>query len=328
MVRAKTAKPAKPRSVAIVVADHLSLFELGIAHEVFSHHCELEGDQPCYDVTICTARRGTVTTDSGLTLHVPTGLQALEHADTVVVVPTDRPGDVPDAVLRALRRAHGRGARLVSLCTGAFVLAEAGLLDGRRVTTHWSECDALKRAFPLVDVEPSVLYIDSGDVLTSAGSAAAVDLCLHIVRQDFGAEVASHIARRLVVPPHRDGDQAQYIDAPMPRLHLDDPFQQTLSWMEANLDQVMTVEDLANRSAMSPRTFSRRFTATVGVTPYQWLLRRRLQLAQRLLETTDLSVESVATRSGFVGAVNLRKHFQRVLHTSPHSYRKAFAAAS
>ncbi|HTW19374.1 MAG TPA: helix-turn-helix domain-containing protein [Mycobacteriales bacterium] len=317
---------APPRTLAILVFDDLSTFEFGIAHAVFGHRCEDHRGPTWYDAVVCAAQRGPVTTDAGLVLHVPNGLRALERADTIVVLPTEPVREAPEAVLRALRRAHERGVRLVSLCSAAFTLAEAGLLDGRRVTTHWAECEQLKRSFPRLDVDPKVLYTDDGDILTSAGSAAGIDLCLSVVRQDFGAEVASHIARDLVVPPHREGGQAQYIEAPMPRPHLDDPFQQTLAWMEANLDQQVTIDDLARRSAMSRRTFIRRFTATVGVTPYQWLLRRRLHFAQRLLETTDLTVDSVAERSGFVSAVNLRKHFSRVLHTSPHAYRRTFAA--
>jgi transcriptional regulator GlxA family with amidase domain len=328
IMRAKTANVSDrpgPPSVAIVVLDGLSTFELGIAYSVFGHLCPSE-PRPRYDVTICTPQPGPVTTDTGLALDVPTGLGVLRRASTIVVVPTEQVDEPPPLLLRSLQQAHGRGARVVSLCTGVFVLAAAGLLDGRQATTHWTECGRLQQSFPDLDVDPQVLYTVADDVLTSAGSAAGIDLCLHVVRTDFGAEVATHVARDLVVPPHRDGGQAQFIDAPMPRPHLDDSFQKTLAWMEANLEQPMTIDELAARSAMSQRTFIRRFTATVGVTPYQWLLRRRLRLAQRLLETTDLPVESVAERSGFVSAVNLRKHFNRVLHTAPHSYRRAFTS--
>ncbi len=227
-------------------------------------------------------------------------------------------------MIHAVRRAHRRGARIVSLCTGAFVLAEAGLLAGRRVTTHWAECGELARRHPDVVVDPDVLYVDDDDVLTSAGSAASIDLCLHVVRKDHGAEVATALARQLVVPPYRDGGQAQYIETPIPPTVETDLFADTIAWVQSNLDEPITVAELAERSAMSRRTFARRFLATTGTSPYQWLLRQRLQLAQRLLETTDLPVELVARRSGMVNAGNLRKHFSRAVLTTPQQYRRTF----
>jgi len=231
---------------------------------------------------------------------------------------------VPAEVLQALRQAHERGARILSLCTGAFVLAAAGLLAGRRATTHWSECAELARQYPDVLVDPAVLYVDDGDIMTSAGSAASIDLCLHVVRQDYGAAVAARLARQLVVPPYRDGGQAQYIDAPLPAIDGADLFTDTLAWMQQHLDLPLTVDDLASRSAMSRRTFARRFCAATGTTPYQWLLRQRLQLAQRLLETSDMPVDSIALRAGFSTAANLRKHFGRRVRTSPQAYRHTF----
>ena len=210
------------------------------------------------------------------------------------------------------------------MCGGAFVLAEAGLLDGRRAATHWAECDELARRYPFVSVDPGVLFVDEGDILTSAGSAAAIDLCLHVVRQDYGSEVATRLARQLVVPPQRDGGQAQYIENPLPVPDSSDMFADTVVWLQAHLDEQVTVEDLAVRAAMSPRTFARRFLVAMGTTPYKWLLRQRVHLAQRLLEISDLSIEAVAEKSGFCTAGNLRKHFSRIVHTSPQAYRHAF----
>jgi transcriptional regulator GlxA family with amidase domain len=204
------------------------------------------------------------------------------------------------------------------------VLAAAGLLDGRAATTHWQECERLASEYPLVQVDPVVLYVDGGDVLTSAGSAACIDLCLHIVRADYGAEVAARLARELVVPPFREGGQAQYIKSPLPLVDPADPFVDMLTWMQAHLDEPITISDLAKRAAMSQRNFARRFVATLGTTPYRWLVRQRLQLAQRLLETTDLSVEAVAQASGFATAANLRGRFLEAIHTTPSAYRRAF----
>jgi AraC family transcriptional activator FtrA len=248
----------------------------------------------------------------------------LQHADTVIVPACSDPDGPPAAVLHALRRAHGRGARVVSLCTGAFVLAAAGLLDGRRATTHWADCGELAARHPSVQVDPDVLFVDDGDVLTSAGSAAAIDLCLHLVRQDRGAEAAARVARDLVVPPYRDGGQAQYIDTPMPPPGATDLFTDTLAWLQEHLADPVTVATLADRSGMSRRTFARQFAATTGTTPYRWLLEQRVRRAQRLLETTDLTIDAVAQRSGLANAANARKHFSRTLHTTPQAYRNAF----
>jgi len=213
---------------------------------------------------------------------------------------------------------------MLSLCGGAFILAEAGLLNGRRAATHWAECDELARRYPELAVDPGVLFVDEGDILTGAGSAAGIDLCLHIVRQDYGSEVATRLARQLVVPPQRDGGQAQYIDVPLPSLDESDLLSETIAWMQCHLDEQLAVEDVAARAAMSPRTFARRFQAATGTTPHRWLQAQRVKLAQRLLETTDLPVEVVAAKSGFSTAGNLRKHFGRTVHTSPQAYRQAF----
>ncbi len=305
--------------------DGVALFELSIACEVFGAQDDLEIDVPWYDLRVC-GPQPSVCTDRGLRIDVPHRLAAAAHADTVVVPPPPESGEYPEELLAVVRRAHDRGARVVSLCTGAFVLAEAGLLDGRRATTHWAECPALRQRYPGVQVDPDVLYVDDGDVLTSAGSAASLDLCLHIVDTDFGAAVAADLARELVVPPHRDGGQAQYIRSPMPDPHTDELFTGTLTWLQEHLDEQVTVTDLARRSAMSRRTFARRFADSTGTTPYRWLLRQRVQLAQRMLESTDESVDSIAVHTGFVTAGNLRKHFARFLDTTPLAYRRTFVA--
>ncbi len=310
--------------MAIVVYEGVTAFELGVACDVFGSAREWTSAVPWYRLSVCGPGPSPVRVDGGFELRAPSDLGTLRRVDTVVVLPTQRLDQVPGEVFESLRRAHARGCRIVSLCTGAFVLAEAGLLDGRRATTHWSECDELARAYPEVAVDPGVLYVDEGDVLTSAGSAAAIDLCLHIVRQDYGTEIATRLARDLVVAPQRDGGQAQFIEAPLPPLEHSHPFADTLSWARQHLSEPLTVNELADRSAMSSRTFARRFVATTGTTPHRWLQHQRVALAQRLLEVSDLSIEAVAARSGFCTAGNLRKHFGRAVHTSPQAYRRAF----
>jgi len=311
------------RSVALLAYDGLSMFEFGVACEVFGVDRSAGFGVPWYRFAVCAATP-SVDVNEGLRIECRHGLDRLRGADTIIVPPTEFPDRVPAAVLEALRSAHRRGARLVSLCTGAFVLAAAGLLDGRRVTTHWAHTEELARRHPEIGVDPGVLYIDDGDILTSAGSAASIDLCLHIVREDYGADIASRLARRMVVPPHRDGGQAQYIDVPIRGVDSTDLFADTLAWLEEHLDQQVSVSELAERAAMSRRTFARRFAAGTGTTPYQWLVRQRLQLARRLLETTDWPIDIVAERSGFVTAANLRKHFGRAVRVSPQAYRATF----
>jgi len=341
-VRDKAAKSSKPRDagcsaprrrsaprrdshdVAIIVYDGFTPFELGVACEVFGDDRWVAPGDPWYRLFICGDTSAPVTADGGFQILVPHGLETLSKVDTVIVSPTYRPGEISESVFEALRQAHGRGCRILSMCGGAFVLAEAGLLDGRRAATHWAECDELARRYPLLSVDPGVLFVDEGDILTSAGSAASIDLCLHVVRQDYGSEVATRLARQLVVPPQRDGGQAQYIEKPLPVLDSSDLFADTVVWVQEHLDEPVTVEDLAIRAAMSPRTFARRFLVATGTTPYQWLVLQRVQLAQRLLEVSDLSIESVAARTGFCTAGNLRKHFSRIVHTSPQAYRHAF----
>jgi transcriptional regulator GlxA family with amidase domain len=321
------ARPATARragqDVAVVVCDGLSLLELGAACDVFGGPYGPAFGVPWYRLAVCGAA-GSVLTDAGFRIEVPHGLEAVAAAGTVVMAPTDLLEEAPAEVLDALRAASARGARILSLCTGAFVLAAAGLLDGRPATTHWSECADLARRHPRVAVDPGVLYVDDGDLLTSAGCAASLDLCLHVVRLDYGSEIATRVARDLVVPPQRDGGQAQFIEAPVPVLDHTNLFADTMAWLQEHLDQAVTIEDLAGRAAMSPRTFARRFLAATGTTPYQWLTRERVRLAQRLLETSDLPVEAVAARSGLATADNLRKHFRRELRTTPQAYRGTF----
>jgi transcriptional regulator GlxA family with amidase domain len=316
------------RTVAIVVCDGVGAFELGVASEIFGSWSAVFG-VPWYRSSVCGITPGPVMVDAGFQILAAHGPERIVSADTVIVLPatpaSDGPaGAVPAGIPEALRLAHGRGSRIVSLCTGAFAVAAAGLLDGRRATTHWTECGQLARQYPKVTVDPGVLFVDEGDILTSAGSAAGIDLCLHVVRQDYGTEIATQLARQLVVPPQRDGGQAQYISAPLPELDSSSLFADTVGWLQEHLDQPITVEDLAARSAMSPRTFARRFVASTGTTPYQWLLRQRIQLAQRLLEMSDLPIDAIANKSGFSTAANLRKHFSRAVHTSPLAYRRAF----
>ncbi len=314
----------KAANVALVIGEGLALFEFGVSNDVFGIDRTAAYGVPWYRLTVCSVGGRTVTSEGGLRIQGATGLRALRDADMVVVPPLARTDAVPNVLLQELRRAQMRGARIVSLCTGAFVLAAAGLLDGRRATTHWEECEQLARDYPLVHVDPNVLYVDCDEVLTSAGSAASIDLCLHIVRRDHGAAIAARLARELVVAPFREGGQAQYIDTPLPELDPADPFLEVLSWAQANLAQQITISDLAKRAAMSKRNFARRFLAALGTTPYRWILHQRLHLAQRMLETSDLPVDAIAQASGFATAANLRARFLDGLDTTPSAYRRSF----
>jgi transcriptional regulator GlxA family with amidase domain len=302
--------------VALVVREVVA-FDLAIPAQVFGREPGL------YEWAVCAPEPGPVPAETGFDVLVPHGLEALRGADTIVVPGIgDGAWPLPPEPLEALRRAKERGARVASICTGAFVLAAAGLLDGRRAATHWRYAALLAREFPAVEVDADVLYVDDGDVLTSAGVAAGIDLCLHIVRKDHGAEAANAIARRIVVAAHRDGGQAQFVERPLPAE--DGGLAATRAWMEERLDEPLTVEAMAGHAACSPRSFARRFRAETGTTPLQWLIGRRVAEAQRLLEGTELPVEEVATRSGFGTAAALRQHFGRALSTSPTAYRRAF----
>ena len=315
-----------PRTVAVVVHAGVTVFELGVACDIFGDEWSATLGIPWYRLLVCGVTAGPVATDSGFQVLPAFGLERVREAGTVIVLPSVAFEQVPAELPGVLRQARARGSRIVSLCTGAFALGAAGLLDGRRATTHWEECALLARRYPAAKVDPDVLFTDEDGILTSAGSAASIDLCLHLVRTDHGTEIATQLARQLVVPPQRDGGQAQYIDAPMPDHDSSGLFAGTLDWLQEHLAEPVTIEDLAVRAAMSPRTFARRFLASTGTTPYRWLLRQRIQLAQRLLETTDLPVDRVARASGFSTAANLRKHFSRAVRTSPQAYRRTFAA--
>ncbi len=313
------------RTIAVLIYDAVNPFELAVATEVFGFE-RPELGVPWYRFLICADKPQPIRTSAGFFLTTPYSLAHVEEADTIII-PGSRPGIVPvsETLLDTLRWSYQRGARIIALCTGTFLLAAAGLLDGRCVTTHWAWAAELAERYPRVQVDPQRLYIDDGQILTSAGTAAAIDLSLHVVRQDYGAEIATAIARRMVVPPHRDGSQAQYIEAPLPSpLDKGEPFGATLEWITAHLHEDLTVEQMAARAVMSPRTFARHFQATLGTTPYQWLLHQRIVLAQRHLETTNETIERVATCCGFSSAATLRLHFQRLLRISPQMYRHAF----
>ncbi len=262
-------------------------------------------------------------------VDTPYGIERLAQADLIIIPGwhdiDDRP---PEALLQALRDAVDRGSRVMSMCTGAFVLAASGLLDGRRATTHWRDAEILARHYPNITVDPDVLYIDDGAVLTSAGTGSGIDLCLHVLRTEQGAGVANAVARRMVVPPHRDGGQAQYIDTPVTEHNRRSDLSEVLAWARAHLDRPLTVGDLAGRANMSARTFARRFVAVSGTTPHQWLLSQRIEMAQRLLEETDHTVEVVAQQSGFGTAAMLRHHFGQHRGTSPLMYRRTFRSGS
>lgn len=310
--------------VVALVRPPQSTFELACAAEVFG--VERRGLPTRYAFSVCTERPGPIETCAGYEMLVAAGLDALEDADTVVVPGWLPIGEPPSArVVRALRRAHARGARVVSICSGAFALAHAGLLDGRRATTHWASAGELAGRFPSVAVDPDVLYVDHGDVATSAGAGAGIDLCLHLVRADQGAGYAAHVARNMVMPPHREGGQLQYSAPPHPA-QIDGSLAPLLEWVTGRLGEPLTVADLAAREGVSARTLARRFAGQLGTSPGQWLLTRRIAAARELLETSDLPLEAVARRVGLSSATNLRRRFLRQLGTTPGAYRRAFRA--
>jgi|SRR5579871_2005391 len=316
-----------PHRVVVVAYHGLCTFEFGIAVEIFGLR-RPEVKVPWYQFQVCSLEAGPVRATGGVTIHAVAGLHTLRRADTIVI-PGWRDADErpPDALLDALRGAHRRGARVVSICSGVFVLAAAGLLDDRRATTHWRDARRLAAKFPRVRVEPDVLYVDEGQVLTSAGSAAGLDLCLHIVRRDYGAEIANQVAKRLVVPPHRDGGQAQYVADPV---HADATrgLARVLEWVHANLQRNLTVASLARHARMSARSFARHFRAETGTTPHRWLTHQRLLAAQRRLESTDDSIDEIAEQVGMQTAATLRHHFRARFRTSPAAYRRRFTTLS
>lgn len=314
------------QSVAVVAFDRISPFHLSVPCLVFGQECY----DPCaqaFDLRVCAAEPGRLRTTVGFTIEAEAGLEALAEAQTVIVPswrdPHERP---PQALLDALIAARARGAQLVGLCLGAFVLAEAGLLDGRRATTHWMWAEDFAGRFPAVRVEPDVLYIEDDGLLTSAGTVAGIDCCLHLVRQRLGAQTTNHLARRLVVAPHRQGGQAQFIEQPLPDSAQDGRLGELLVWLRQNLDQAHSLDSLAQRVLMSRRTFTRHFRQLTGTTVSQWLQAERLALAQRLLETTEHSVQAIAGLAGFGSAVSLRQQFSAAFGLPPLGYRHAFAS--
>jgi transcriptional regulator GlxA family with amidase domain len=318
----------RPHRVVVLALDGLLPFELGIPHRIFGRPKDERG-RPLYEVVTCSVRPpGPVETDADFTIHVAHGPQALAEADTVIVPASYELGPVFDegrltGELAAALALIRPGARLASICTGVYVLAAAGYLDGRPATTHWADAERFQRLFPKVEVDADVLFVDDGDVLTSAGVAAGIDLCLHMVRRDFGSAVANDVARRTVVPPHRDGGQAQYIQRPVP-----DPQVATTTaaraWALGRLHEPIQLRDMAAQEAMSVRTFTRRFREEVGVSPGQWLTRQRVELARRLLETSGLSVDQIAHEAGFGTAQSMRQHLQQALGVTPTAYRRTF----
>ena len=311
-------------TVALVVFDRISPFEMAVPCEVFGADRSDMG-LPNYRFLVCAAEEGLLRTDVGFGIVAPHGLDGLREVQTVVVPAWRDVDEAPPAgLVDALRRSYERGARIVSLCSGAFVLAAAGLLDGRRATTHWMYAGTLADRFPEIDVNPNVLYIDQGRILTSAGTAAGIDLCLHLVRLDHGAEVANAFARRMVVPPHRDGGQAQYVRTPVAEGPREGPLTETLAWASANLGEPLTVADMAHHARMSERTFAGRFREVTGTTPLRWVLKQRICAAQRRLESSDEPVERIAQDCGFGTGATLRFHFGREVGVSPTRYRRTF----
>src|SRR5947209_6089085 len=316
------------RNVAVVVVNGFLPFEFGTICEVFGIDRSDDG-LPSYDFAVVAGEPPPLRSHNDFTMEPPCGLDRLETADLIALpaVGDERLRDdapaFPAELRAALRRAVARGARVLSVCTGAFILGEAGLLDDRRCTTHWRSAEELARRYPAAKVDPSVLYVDDEPVITSAGTAAGIDACLYLVRKEQGARVANGIARRMVVPPHRDGGQAQYVDQPV-AASCDGTLRDLLEWLRAHLDQPLSVRQLAARANMSERTFARRFVADTGTTPQRWLIGQRVPLAQQLLEQSDETVDAIADRAGFGNATALRHHFRAWRGTTPNAYRRLF----
>lgn len=319
---ATAAAPADPPlRVVVTLLERTSLFELAVPCTVFGG--------PHYELRLAaTAPGGTLRAAGGLRLEAEHGLEALADAGLIVVPALMMDGvPPPGALLNALRAAHARGARIAALCTGAFVLAAAGLLDGREAATHWMYAEELRRRYPRVRVNDRALYVDDGDILTSAGTAAAIDLCLHLVRRDRGSAAAAEIGRRMVTAPHREGSQTQYVPPGRPlSARPESGLAPVLDWALARLHQPLVISELADRAGMSERTFGRHFAREVGTTPLRWLNQQRIARARQLLETSDLPVDAIAERSGLGTGDGLRQHFHRELSTTPAAYRRAFRA--
>ncbi|PRC94494.1 helix-turn-helix domain-containing protein [Solimicrobium silvestre] len=315
-------------AVAVVVFDGISPFHLSVPGLVFD--TQHEGvDKPSFKVCVCAmepkAGNHTIRTNAGFTFNIKHGLSILKRADMIVIPSWSSNLDAPpEHLLVELRKAHKRGARIVGLCLGAFVLAEAGLLNQRTATTHWAKASEFTQRYPQITLVPNVLYVDHGDVITSAGTAAGIDCCLHILRSQYGSDIAAHVARKLVIAPHRQGGQAQYIDQPLPVLASDGRLSSVLEWMLQNLGEQQPIDQLAQRALMSRRSFTRHFQKLTGTTVGQWLLNQRLCQAQRQLESTRCSIDDIAIDTGFGSALVLRRHFARTFNTSPSAYRREF----
>jgi transcriptional regulator GlxA family with amidase domain len=309
------------RRVAVLVLEGAKPLDVGIPAQVFTTRASMP-----YEVRVCGAAPGLVTGGDGLSYHVAHGLEALAWAELVFIPGYRFPDrdEPPAVVVEALLAAHRRGARLAAISTGAFALAATGLLDGKRATTHWHYTRALAARHPRIDVDENVLFVDEGGVLTSAGAASGIDLCLHILRGDLGVAASNHAARRLVAAPYRSGGQAQYVPRSVPE-PLGERFAATREWALTRLHEPLTLAVLARHAAVSPRTFSRRFVEDTGYTPMEWVLRARVDVARELLEGSQQSVEQIAAGVGLGTAANLRGHFQRILGTSPSEYRRTFA---
>ncbi|WP_067816658.1 helix-turn-helix domain-containing protein [Actinomadura kijaniata] len=318
--------PARRHTVSVLAFDGMAPFELGSVVEVFGLP-RPELDVPWYDLRVCSRERGPMRAVGGFTMATEHGLDVFAAADTVMVVAVpDVRGEVHPEVVAALRAAHARGARVVSICSGAFALAAAGLLDGREATTHWRYAGLLQRRHPRIRVTPDVLYVDGDDVLTGAGSAAGLDLCLHLVRRDHGARVANAVARRLVIPPHREGGQAQFVEAAVTAPEVDDAVARAIGWALEHLAEPITVADLARVACLAPRTFIRHFNRQTGTSPLRWVITQRVMASLPLLEGTAVPVEEVGAAVGFESPVTFRHHFTKLMRTSPSAYRRTFRA--
>ncbi|NRQ50922.1 GlxA family transcriptional regulator [Aeromicrobium stalagmiti] len=313
------------KTVAVIVQDGAEPFGLGSLVEVWGEPYHADDDNPVFDFRVCTPRPGRVRGRAGFDLHVEHGLDAIEDADLVCFSPKHEFLDFDPAVIAAAQATYERGAIVYAHCSASFLLAEAGLLDGRECTTHWRYGELMARRYPRAIVRPDVLYVQDGTILTGAGSAAGIDASLHLMRQTFGAKVATTTARRIVVPPHRDGGQAQFVRTPMKTTDVE-TLAPLLDWMTAHLDEPLPVERLARHAHTSARTFARRFRDETGTTPLQWVTNQRLALAEEMLEGSGLSVEQIATRVGFGNAATLRHHFSAARGTTPLQYRRTFAS--
>ena len=315
------------KTVACIVQPGFAPFEFGVACEAFGLDRSDDGI-PSFDFRIVTPEPGPIDSRMGFSINVDADLSFAETADLVVVCPIPRESwrEVDERVLAVVRRAVARDAWVLSVCSGSFVIAASGVLDGRRATTHWMYADVMAEMYPAIEVDPDVLYVQDGRIITAAGTAAGLDACLHLLRQELGAEMTNRIARRMVVPPQRDGGQAQFIDRPLPSAS-SFSLAPVTDWMVGHLRENLSVEQLAARAHMSPRTFARRFKADFGATPAAWLGRQRLIHAQRMLEQTDYGLDRIADESGFGSAAVLRQNFARTLGITPTAYRARFSCA-